>query len=174
MGCWDSLILKPCWGSSSLGAVMFTPAIGPATEGLSGLVLFFASHPASAHREGGAQRGCGGPVCRHEVPRVRVVRWQVCSGGSRRQTRLSAASERNYRGAWITGRKEHIQNRPSARQSRQSRLPHVSYFLFGTCPSGMRRDILERFGPERQALLIGLMAGPQPLRESIARLSTSS
>jgi hypothetical protein len=31
----------------SCGAVMLTPAIGPATEGLSGLELFFASHPPS-------------------------------------------------------------------------------------------------------------------------------
>src|SRR5215210_4867794 len=46
IGCCDSLYLNPCAGSSSLGAVMFTPAIGPAIEGLSGLELFWASHPA--------------------------------------------------------------------------------------------------------------------------------
>ena len=49
IGCCDSLYLKPCPGSRSFGGVIFTPAIGPATDGLSGLELFCASHPASAN-----------------------------------------------------------------------------------------------------------------------------
>src|SRR6187431_407202 len=47
MGCADSLILNPWTGSISFGGEMFTPAIGPATDGLSGVSLFCASHPAS-------------------------------------------------------------------------------------------------------------------------------
>src|SRR4051812_6347521 len=47
IGCCDSLYLNPCAGSSSFGALISTPAIGPATEGLRGLELFFASHAVS-------------------------------------------------------------------------------------------------------------------------------
>ena len=47
IGCCDSLYLNPCAGSINLGTVMLTPAIGPATDGLSGVLLFCASHPAS-------------------------------------------------------------------------------------------------------------------------------
>src|SRR4051794_30861468 len=48
IGCCDSLYLKPCAGSISFGAVISTPAMGPATEGLRGLELFLASHPVNA------------------------------------------------------------------------------------------------------------------------------
>jgi hypothetical protein len=48
IGCCDSLYLNPCAGSMSFGAVMLTAAIGPATDGLSGVLLFCASHPANA------------------------------------------------------------------------------------------------------------------------------
>ena len=48
IGCCASLNFVPSAGSTVRGAVMSTPGMGPATEGLSGVSLFCASHPASA------------------------------------------------------------------------------------------------------------------------------
>src|SRR5512145_2547715 len=50
MGCWLSLYFEPWAGSTILGALMSTPAIGPATEGLRGFSLFVASQATSAPR----------------------------------------------------------------------------------------------------------------------------
>src|SRR5437764_1118853 len=50
MGCSDSLNLKPCAGETRTGAVMVTPAIGPATVGAVGDELLEVWHPASASR----------------------------------------------------------------------------------------------------------------------------
>src|SRR5580765_5714753 len=48
-GCCESLSLVPIDGSSRRGAEIWTPAIGPATEGLSGVSLFWASQPTRAN-----------------------------------------------------------------------------------------------------------------------------
>jgi hypothetical protein len=51
IGCAESLNFEPMEGSRRPGAVISTPAIGPATEGLKGVSLFCASHPARVKSE---------------------------------------------------------------------------------------------------------------------------
>jgi len=46
-GCLSICIFVPAIGSSIFGALMFTPGMGPATEGLSGSELLLASHAVS-------------------------------------------------------------------------------------------------------------------------------
>ena len=48
IGCWTVAICELFAGCIGTGWVMSTPAIGPATVGLSGLELFSVSQPASA------------------------------------------------------------------------------------------------------------------------------
>ena len=47
IGCWSEATRAPAPGVKRAGAVMFTPAIGPATVGLSGLELLLLTHPAA-------------------------------------------------------------------------------------------------------------------------------
>src|SRR5690242_19837898 len=47
-GCASAAIRAPAAGVMVLGAVMLTPGIGPATDGLSGFELLATSHPTSA------------------------------------------------------------------------------------------------------------------------------
>ena len=43
-GCLSTAILAPAAGSTGLGAVIFTPGIGPASVGLRGFELFEVAH----------------------------------------------------------------------------------------------------------------------------------
>jgi hypothetical protein len=47
MGCCDAFSLEPGAGSAARGALICTPAMGPAIEGLRGFSLFSTPHPAA-------------------------------------------------------------------------------------------------------------------------------
>ena len=50
-GCCDGFSLAPCAGSDARGALISTPAIGPAIDGLSGILAFLHSAAGGDHRE---------------------------------------------------------------------------------------------------------------------------
>src|SRR5215471_14940589 len=66
MGCSDSLNLNPWEGSSSTGALIVTPSIGPATVGAVGVELFEVWQPPSASRR-----------IPHGTANERDVRWTM-------------------------------------------------------------------------------------------------
>src|SRR5262245_42846648 len=108
MGCWDSLYLKPWTGSMSFGAVMFTPGIGPATDGLNGLELFCASHPATASIKA-AESAAAAVVYFVVMKSLGLVSGPVCSGRQPRADTLSAGDtlrfiEAGVLGIWSTSR----------------------------------------------------------------------
>src|SRR4051812_42478124 len=55
-GCWPTEIFVET-GSSVFGALISIPGIGPATDGLNGVVLLVASHPTTAKSSGTRQTG---------------------------------------------------------------------------------------------------------------------
>ena len=59
IGCWTSLSLAPIEGSSRRGVEISTPGMGPATEGLNGVSLFFASHPTRVNNKQAATAAAG-------------------------------------------------------------------------------------------------------------------
>jgi hypothetical protein len=54
-GCLSTATFEPTSGSSGFGAVISTPGIGPATDGLNGVELFDASQPTRAKSRGAQQ-----------------------------------------------------------------------------------------------------------------------
>ena len=59
IGCCASLSLAPIEGSTRRGAEISTPGMGPATEGLSGVSLFFASQPTRVNNKPAATAAAG-------------------------------------------------------------------------------------------------------------------
>src|SRR5262245_32131491 len=102
IGCCDSLILKPCAGSTSVGALMTTPGIGPATEGLSGVELFLASQAVSDSRSTPGMHVLMTNVRVMVHPR-RTVNVRRQATGAVRAHALSAGCKRIYRGAGLLG-----------------------------------------------------------------------
>ena len=110
IGCWESFSFVPAEGSTGRGAVMLTPGIGPATDGLSGVSLFWASQALSTTSDVRARSERAEDFVRM-VPcpvdqAARIAARPECgggaSGGQPDTIRVSARHREDFR-RWLPG-----------------------------------------------------------------------
>src|SRR5262245_59296381 len=81
---------------------MFTPGIGPATEGLKGLELFCASHPGTASIKA-AESAAAAALYVVVIKCLGLVSRTVCSGRQPRADTLSAGDTHRFSEAGVLG-----------------------------------------------------------------------